>query len=268
MTQGPDVDPSPPPAFVRPVLLLVAGVSAAFALGYALDVPLATATWPLPVTRLTHLFLAAFLVAFAAPTLWIARTGDVGALAGIALVLLVGYGTFAAAAAVLGVLLHGRFFLYAAIGAAVAVFGAAVFAWSRRHRFVDTRPTPRPVRAAFGVFAALLVLSGGAMVLGTPNVLPWRIDFDSQMLVGCLFLGAAAYFAYGIVRPAWPNAAGQLMAFLLYDLVLFPPLAAQLATVASEHRLSLLVYLAALVGSALLAGYYFLIDRERRVLAT
>ena len=38
-----------------------------------------------------------------------------------------------------------------------------------------------------------------------------------------MFLGSATYFAYGIVRPRWTNAGGQLAGFLAYDLVLIVP---------------------------------------------
>ena len=38
-----------------------------------------------------------------------------------------------------------------------------------------------------------------------------------------IFLGSAIYFAYGLQRPVWGNAKGQLLGFLAYDLVLIVP---------------------------------------------
>jgi hypothetical protein len=68
-----------------------------------------------------------------------------------------------------------------------------------------------------------------------------------------MFLGAALYIVYGLIRPVWANAAGQLLGFLAYDLVLIMPFVQRLPTVAPEHRMGLIVYAAVVVYSALIA---------------
>jgi hypothetical protein len=86
-----------------------------------------------------------------------------------------------------------------------------------------------------------------------------------SVLAGCLFLGAAAYFVYGLVRPSWANAGGQLAGFLAYDLVLIGPLLSRLPAIAPEFRLSLIIYLVVVIYSGLLAVYYLFIYRPTRL---
>ena len=77
-----------------------------------------------------------------------------------------------------------------------------------------------------------------------------------------IFLGAAVYFAYGLWRPVWGNAKGQLFGFLAYDLVLIMPFAKLWF---SSPSLSLLVYLAVIAGSALLAIWYLALSPRYRL---
>ena len=77
-----------------------------------------------------------------------------------------------------------------------------------------------------------------------------------------IFLGSAVYFAYGLYRPVWGNAKGQLVGFLAYDLVLIVPFA-RLWPVAPS--LSLAVYLAVIVVSALLAIGFLLVSPTYRL---
>ncbi|MBX3080792.1 MAG: hypothetical protein KF716_04100 [Anaerolineae bacterium] len=64
--------------------------------------------------------------------------------------------------------------------------------------------------------------------------------------------------------PSWHNAAGQLLGFLAYDVVLIVPFIQHFSDVIPEHRVSLIVYTTVVVGSALLAIYYLFIHPETR----
>ena len=82
---------------------------------------------------------------------------------------------------------------------------------------------------------------------------------------GFLFLGSAAYFWYGLRRPASDNAIGQLAAFLAYDIVMIVPLVQRLPTVEPAQALSLWLYVAVVVGSAVIATWYLLLDPRWRL---
>jgi hypothetical protein len=84
------------------------------------------------------------------------------------------------------------------------------------------------------------------------------------VLFGWIFLGASLYFIYGVARPVWHNARGQLMGFLAYDLVLILPFLVLLGDVKPEFMLSLVIYLVVIVYSGALAIYYLLISKETR----
>jgi hypothetical protein len=77
-----------------------------------------------------------------------------------------------------------------------------------------------------------------------------------------MFLGAATYFAYGFLRPTWDNAVGQLAGFLAYDIVLIVPFLSRLSAIEDRFRIGLIAYLAVVLYSAALAGWYLLIDRR------
>ncbi len=82
-----------------------------------------------------------------------------------------------------------------------------------------------------------------------------------SVIYGWVFLGASAYFLYGVLRPSWQSAQGQLLGFLAYDLVLIQPFVAHLGNIKPEHRLSLIVYLAVIIYSGLLALYFLILAR-------
>ena len=106
----------------------------------------------------------------------------------------------------------------------MALFGVVLLAWSVRLPFRDARPVPRPVRISFVAFVVALLSAGSQLVQGSRAVLPWDVTAEAAAVYGWFFIGSAAYFAYGLLRPRWHNAAGQLAGFLAYDLVLIVPL--------------------------------------------
>jgi hypothetical protein len=145
----------------------------------------------------------------------------------------------------------------------IAAASGIAFFWSRRIPLHDSRPTPLPVRVSFGIFAAALILTGGALVFRTP-VFPWELNPDSSVIFGCIFIGDAFYFLHAFFYPRWHNALGQLLSFLAYDLVLIGPFLALFRTVEPEHQVSLIVYVAVLLYSGGLAVYYLFIHPQTR----
>lgn len=249
---------------LRWLLAAIAAASILLGLGYLFDVAFATNTWPFDVTRITYVFLAAVTIAFATPVAWVAWTGDIAALAGIGLTVAVAYGLFSL---VVLTLVGGdpRLLFNLVLGAIVAVAGALGFRVAVERAPLDTRPTPQWVRAAFLVLAGILVLTGGAMLLRVPNILPWNVDLSTQQLVGALFVGDAAYFLYAVARPVWPNAAGAWLAFLAYDVILLIPLINHFAIVRDEHRLGLMLYVGVVVVTLVLSAFSLLLDPRTRI---
>jgi hypothetical protein len=88
---------------------------------------------------------------------------------------------------------------------------------------------------------------------------------DTSILFGCIFVGDAFYFLYGLIRPRWQNAFGQLLSFLAYDLILIGPFLALSKTVDSKHSLNLIVYIAVLLYSGALAVYYLFFHPKTRL---
>ena len=88
---------------------------------------------------------------------------------------------------------------------------------------------------------------------------------ELSVIMGWMFLGAAVYFAYGLLRPSWVNSAGQLIGFLAYDVVLVVPFLLRLPGVTSENRLGLSIYTGVVIFSSLLAGYYLFVNKTTRL---
>jgi hypothetical protein len=162
-----------------------------------------------------------------------------------------------------------------AVGAfAVSVFAAWMLRWARRHPWRSTQPTPGPVLAAFAIFVGTLVIVGGLLIGGTPGILPWPVTRTLSTLYGLMFLGAASYFAYGLVDRRWENAGGQLAGFLAYDVVLIVPFVVRLVTGERSYygttgetlRLNLIGYTLVIAFSAAVAVVYLFIVPETRIL--
>ena len=124
---------------------------------------------------------------------------------------------------------------------------------------------PRLVRWSFVVFIIALLIVSIQLIFQVPNVIPWAITPELSVVIGWMFLGAAAYFVYALLRPSWNNSAGQLAGFLAYDVVLIVPFLQRLPTVAPQSQAGLIVYTAVVVYSGLLAFYYLFISKATRV---
>ncbi|HUP31688.1 MAG TPA: hypothetical protein VM184_01555, partial [Gaiellaceae bacterium] len=128
---------------------------------------------------------------------------------------------------------------------------------------LDPRPAPALVLWSFRLFVVLLLLVS-TLLLARVSVLPWPVTGDQSTAIGLMFLGAAAYFVYGLVEPRWENAGGQLAGFLAYDLVLIGPFLDRLPDVPGEFRVELVVYTIVVAYSGALAAYYLLVARSTR----
>jgi len=225
-----------------------------------------TDAWPFPgTTEVTFIFLASILAAAAASTAWAAQYGERLSYVGIALDMLVIFCPMVAYLVVLNPA-HGGGLTVVLLGSiAVVLAGAWILwvSWGRPTR--DIRPTPRVVLGAFGIFLVVLLLVGGALVLGTPDILPWQVTPEISVVSGLIFLGAGAYFGFGLWRRSWSNAGGQLAGFLAYDLVLIVPFVTRLSTIPDKWRISLVVYILVLVVSGAVAAWYLFIDRRTRL---
>ena len=233
-----------------------------FTVGLVWQLPWATNVWPWPDTPLSYLFVGSVVAAVVVALVWIGWNGEWGALPAGALNILV----IALTTALYFFLLffqgqRSLFLFYGLIDLLIALVSASAFLWSRRIPLQSQLPTPRLVRFSFGLFALLLLLAGGALIVGWP-IFPWPLRSDSSVIFGCIFLGDACYFFYGLLYPRWHNARGQLLSFLAYDLVLIFPFLQLFASVQPAHRLSLIIYMVVLLYSGILAAYYLFLDKK------
>jgi hypothetical protein len=249
---------------LRGVTLVSGVIFLLFAFGFIFLLPFATSIWPWEDGRYSYLFIGSILAAVSAAALWIGWTGEFGALpAGALNIFVIGLTTciyfFQLAS-------QGRanMVLFGTFAALAAITSLGAFFWSLKIPLRDSRPMPGPVRISFWIFIASLFLAGGALILGAP-IFPWALNRDTSVVFGCIFLGDAFYFLYGMFRPNWHNALGQLLSFLAYDLVLIVPFVGLLNTVPPERYINLLVYTAVLVYSGGLAAYYLFINAETRL---
>lgn len=251
---------------MRILLYVICATQLFFALAFFFRWPLAVNLWPFAgTTPLTFALIASFFAAAAASTLWPIVTGNEGALAGVALdylfiftpmaIFILGMGASGG---------DGGQIVYGLLCAGGALFGLWLFLWARRLPLDTTVPMPAPVRGSFVVFVLALIFVSVRLWLQIPTI-PWPLTPELSVVVGCMFFGAAVYFIYGLLRPSWANAGGQLAGFLAYDLVLLVPFLRALPNVAAEFRTGLIVYLIVVVYSALLAIYYLFINKGTRL---
>ena len=250
--------------FYRTTFVILGSVSFILTLGLCLHMPLLTAMLPQMGSFPIHIFLASITASITASLLWIGFSGELGAAAAGAIDLAVFYGGLTifqllspqngSLRPLAGVLLCS----------AAAIVSLGIFLRFRRYPIVDRRPMPMPVRISFGVFVAVLLLVGSALLLQIPNVFAWTLNPMSSALMGCFFLGSSCYFLYGLIFPRWHSASGQLWSFLAYDIVLIVPFLFHFATVSTAQLPSLIINTVILVYSGALAVYYLLIKKETR----
>ncbi|MEO8355445.1 MAG: hypothetical protein ABI621_06005 [Chloroflexota bacterium] len=248
---------------IRGITVVSGLVVLLFAFGFIFRLPFATSIWPWEDGRYSYLFIGSILAAVSAAALWIGWTGEFGALpAGALNVFVIGLTTsihfFVLAS-------QGRAELipFGILGALSAVASLVAFFWSLKIPLKESRPMPGPVKVSFWIFIVTLLLAGGALILQAP-IFPWALKPETSVIFGCIFLGDAFYFLYGMFRPNWHNALGQLLSFLAYDLVLIVPFIGLLDTVDPDRTLKLVVYTAVLIYSGGLAVYYLFVNPQTR----
>lgn len=254
-------------SFVRYAFIAASLIALGMAACFFLQLPWATSAWPWPTGRLSNIFIASILAAVGVPVLWIGLSGEWAAVTGGAINLSLMY----AGMAVFSFQVYAQdatrrsILLFAIFCTALAVACIALIVWARRIPFRDPRPLPRGAQVSFILFATVLVLTGGALVLKRPNIFPWPLSPEQSVLYGWIFLGAACYFVYALINPKWKNAQGQLLGFLAYDVVLIVPFVNHFAKVDPGLRMSLIIYTGVIIFSGLLAIYYLLLNRATRV---
>lgn len=250
---------------LRIALWVIAIAQAVMGIAYAFRLRFATNTWPFDYTQdMAFIFIGSIYFAAATATLWCLWTREHGALAGIGLDYMVIF-------IPLGILSlqiangNTELLTFAALTAIGTLFGLMLFLHTRRIPIAAVPGLPRPVRIAFIIFIVALFFVGGRLILKVPNSLPWTVTATGSVIYGWMFLGAATYFIYALLRPSWGNAGGQLAGFLGYDLILILPFLQRLPTVEPRFALSLYIYTLVVAGSGLLAAYYLFIHPETRV---
>jgi hypothetical protein len=254
---------------VRIFLFFVCAVQLLFAIAFFFQMPLVTGLWPFPgTTPLTFMFISSIFAAAAASTFWVTATENFGALAGIGL----DYLTILAPVSIysftlgldngsLGQAGYGFICIFGAL------FGLALFLWSVRIPMDTSIPMPGLVRWSFVVFIIALLIVSTLLIFQVPNIIPWKITPQLSVVIGWMFMGAAAYFVYALLRPSWVNSAGQLCGFLAYDVVLIVPFLKRLPVIPPEQSLQMYIYTAVVVYSGLLAIYYLFINKNTRLWA-
>lgn len=256
---------------IRTGLVLVGIILIGLSISFFTRQPWAVAAWPWQDKLLAFAFVAAMQAAIAAALFWIAITGELGAMAAGALNLLVMMGGLAIYMGIQATA-TGRpiFLIYTLACLSFAVFNLWLFQWARRQPLRDTRPLPTLVRFSYLLFIIALATVGLALILQTPNVLPWEVEKPTSVVLGWMFLGDAFYFLYPLVqfgwgKARWHGAAAQLWSFLAYDLVLLGPFFQRLQGIDPGYRNSLIVYTLILLYSGGLALYCFFVSRNTRV---
>lgn len=251
---------------IRYLLLLICAFQLFFAAAFFFQWPLAVNIWPFAgTTPLTYILIASFFAAAAISTLWPLLTGNEGALAGVGLDYASIFTPMSVYIFLLGVTGNDTgVVIYGVLCGLGALFGVWLFLWGRRLPMDTSIPMPTLVRWSFIVFVVALVYASVRLFLRIPTI-PWPLTPELSIIAGCMFVGAAAYFVYGLLRPSWANAGGQLAGFLMYDLVLIVPFLRALPNVAPEFRTGLIVYTIVVVYSGLLAIYYLFVHRRTRL---
>ena len=250
----------------RYTLFVVCAVQFFLAIVCFVQLPLAATVWPFPgTTPLTFIFVSSILAAAAASTLWVAASENYGTLTGLG----IDYLAVLIPLSILS-LQHGasagdpRLTTLGIMCGLGALFGLSILLWGIRVPIDTTVPMPGPVRWSFVGFILALLIVSTRLLLGVSTI-PWTITPVLSQVIAWMFLGAATYFVYALVRPSWLNAAGQLAGFLAYDVVLIVPFLMRLPTTSPEHMVGLIIYTAVVIYSGLLATFYLFIHKPTRV---
>ncbi len=255
--------------YLRFTILSAGALGLVLAFGFAFQLAWATRLWPWHDSRLSYIFVGSIFAAVAAPCLWIAVSAELGAIAGVALDVAV----FATMAGAYLIRLYisrssGQLLASAIVLLVIAAGAVTLYLDSRSIPVHDRRPIPFPVRIAFLVFVAVLVLASVALFRHTAHIFPWPLRAETSVMAGAVFVSSAVYFIYSFTRRYWGEVSAPLIAFLAYDLVLIGPFVRHFGTVLPAHRLSLVLYVVALLISGGIATYYLLFAPSTRLIGS
>lgn len=242
---------------IRYALLASGAVFLLMAYGFIFRLPYATSLWPWQDGRLSYLFIGSILAAVSVAALWIGWRNDLGVLPA---------GTLNVFVIALGCAIHFfrlQLVSFGWLSLLFAFLSGSAFLWSSRIPLNASFSTPTPIRVSFSVFVFTLLLAGTMLIFKQP-VFPWKLNPDSSVIFGCIFIGDAFYFLHALLKSQWNNAAGQLLSFLVYDLVLIGPFLRLFKTVEPTLKLNLILYVIVLFFSGALAIYYLFINARTR----
>ena len=157
--------------------------------------------------------------------------------------------------------------LYWAVTGGLLAATSLFIGWvARSHAPVNRGPMPSVVRAAFLIFFVTLSVGTAMLLMPATIVFPWPLQPATSRAFGCMFLASTIYFFDGWRRPSWSHAIGQLLGFLVYDLVLIIPWLRYWPNAHGGFRISLIVYLVVLLSSGLLAAFYLFAHPPTRII--
>ena len=176
----------------RTTFIMLGIVSFILTVGFCLQIPLVSGILPPAGSFPLHVFLASITASITASLLWIGFSGELGAVRGGAIDLAVFYGgltifqLFSKQHLLAGVLLC----------LVAAIVSLSIFLRFRRYPIEDNRPMPLPVRIFFGVFVAVLLLVGCAILLQVPNVFISSVKLPSLIINTLILLYSSALAIY------------------------------------------------------------------------
>ncbi len=250
-------------ALLRAGLIVYSCVLFIFAAGFVFDEWWATDLWPFSYSAgMSFIFVSSILAAAGTSILYCGLARDYRAMVGVGIDALV----ITLPIAILAFSSERKSMrTFAILSSVTAVAGLLAAIWFHRYEFRDHRPTPMLVRISFVIFVVALWVFGGMLTTGSQRILPWGVSPEVAKVYGWIFIGASSYFLYGLIIRKWSNAAGQLLGFLAYDLVLIVPFIRFFRTVGDDKLLNHIVYTSVVVYSALLAIYCCFIHPATRL---
>jgi hypothetical protein len=243
--------------FVRSGLIAAGILNLALAAGFFFQMQWATSLWFYPDGRLTYIFIASILAAIAAGLLWIGFSEEYEAVPAGALNLFVLFSGWSVYFFIWSGQAARENWRYLAVGFGfLALFNLIFFFKTVNLTSPAGGRLPWLVRLSYAGFTLILFTVGSLLILQTPGIMPWPLIPETSVLIGWIFFGNGFYFLYAVLRPHWFSARSQLWSFLVYDLVLIVPLVSRLSQVQPELLSSLVIYIAILLYSGGLAGFY------------
>jgi hypothetical protein len=253
---------APKIGFIISILLFI------FALGLYFHFPSAQEQWiwPVKTSALGFSFVGAWFAGGVSPLIYSGLFRQLSPLRALAFAGLVSTGGSAyflySKHDIVGNERYLPFSILFALGFLVIIY---IFIKSNRGYLRDDNSVSTVIRWAFLLFSILLFLSGLGLVQNRPNIFPIALAPDMQDIYGWFFLGSAAYFFYGFLKPSRYNVTGQMISFLVYDLLLIPPYLKYTADVPTGLQTSLIIYLSVLFISAIFCLYYLFFDYRTRM---